>query len=89
MRSDMKNDQYEVSNRYELCFCLNKNVVPERPENFCMRLPCKILLVHFENKYGREKKHGKTIITDKYIKYITTCRFLHNQYYLQIGYIVD
>ena len=42
------------------------------------------MLVHFENKYGREEKHGKTII-DRYIKYITTCRFLRNQYYLQIS----
>ena len=40
------------------------------------------MLVHFENKYGREKKHGKTII----IKYITTCRFLGgNQYFLQMS----
>ena len=23
------------------------------------------------------------------IKYITTCRFLHNQYYSQIGYVID
>ena len=25
------------------------------------------MFVHFENKYGREKKHGQTIIIDKYI----------------------
>ena len=37
------------------------------------------MLLHFENKYGREKKHGKTII-NRYVKYITTCRFLRNQY---------
>ena len=30
------------------------------------------LLVHFENKYAREKKHEKTIIINWYIKYITT-----------------
>ena len=64
-------------------------VMSGRSENSCVLVPCKILLVHFENKYGREKKHGKTIIIDKYIKYITTCRFLHNQYYLQIGYVID
>ena len=37
------------------------------------------MLLHFENKYGREKKHGKTII-NRYVKYIITCRFLRNQY---------
>ena len=36
-----------------------------------------------------KKKHGKTIIIDRYIKCITTCRFLHNQYYLKIGYVID
>ena len=46
------------------------------------------MLVHFENKYGREKKHGKAII-NRYIKYITTCRFLRHQYYLQISYVID
>ena len=39
------------------------------------------MLVYFENKYGREKKQGKTII-NRYVKYITTCRFLRNQYSL-------
>ena len=43
--------------------------------------------VYMKKKHG--KKHGKTIITDRYIKYITTCRFLHNQYYLKIGYVID
>ena len=48
------------------------------------------MLVHFENKYGREKKHGKTIIINRYIKNITTCRFLRgNQYCLQISYAID
>ena len=27
------------------------------------------MLVHFENKYGREKKHWKTTIIDRYTKY--------------------
>ena len=30
------------------------------------------MLVRFENKYGREKKHWKTIIIYRYIKYIIT-----------------
>ena len=47
------------------------------------------MLVHFENKYGREKKHEKTIIINKYIKYITTCRFFRNRFYLQINYVID
>ena len=46
----------------------------------------KITVCNSLNKYGRDKKHGKTIIIDRHIKYIATCRFLHNQYYLQIGY---
>ena len=49
----------------------------------------KFFLVHFENKNGREKKHLKTTIIDRYIKYIITCRFLQNQYYLQIGHVID
>ena len=34
------------------------------------------MFVHFENKYGREKKHGKAIIINRYIKFITNCTFL-------------
>ena len=67
MRPDMKNDRYEISNRFEFCFCLHEKVISGRPENSCMQFPCKILLVHFENKYGREKKHWKTTIIDRYI----------------------
>ena len=58
-------------------------------ENSYMQFPCKTMLVHFENKHGREKEHGKTIVINRYIKCITTCRFLHNQYYLQISYAID
>ena len=47
------------------------------------------MLVHFESKYGREKKHGKLIIINRYIKYITTCRFLRSQNYLQISNVID
>ena len=63
----MKNDRYKISNRFEFCFCLHEKVISGRPENSCMQFPCKILLVHFENKYGREKKHWKTTIIDRYI----------------------
>ena len=48
------------------------------------------MLVNFGNKYVREKKYGKTIIVNRYIKYITTCRFLRgNGYCLQISYVID
>ena len=83
MRPDMKNDRYEILNRFEFCLCLHERVILGRPVNSC------ILLVHFENKYGREKKDWKTSIIDRYFKCITTYRFLHNQYYLQIGYVID
>ena len=33
-----------------------------RLENSYMQFPCKTMLVHFENKHGREKEHGKTIV---------------------------
>ena len=48
------------------------------------------MLVHFENKYAREKKHEKTIIINWYIKYITTWICLRgNQHCLQISYVID
>ena len=47
------------------------------------------MLVHFENKYGAKKKHGKLVIINRYIKYITTCSFLRNHYYLQNNYVID
>ena len=38
------------------------------------------MLVHFENKYGEENQHGKSIIINRYIKYITACSFLRKQF---------
>ena len=44
---------------------------------------CKIMLVHFENKYGGEKQYGKQIIINMYIKYrdrkITACKIVSQQ----------
>ena len=61
MRINMKNDRYEILNRFEFCFCLHEKVISGGPESSCMYFvimySCKILLVHFENKYGREKNH--------------------------------
>ena len=79
----------DIPNRFEFCFCLNEKVISGRPEKSCMYFTCKILPFHFENKNGAEKKHWKATNIDRYIKYITTCRFLPNQYYLQIGYVID
>ena len=45
------------------------------------------MLVHFENKYGEEKQHGKLSIINRYIKYITTSSFL--RYFLEINYVID
>ena len=36
MRPDMKNDRYEISNRFEFCFCLHEKIVSGRPENSCV-----------------------------------------------------
>ena len=80
MRPDMKIDWNEISNRFEFCFCLHEKVISRRPENSCVWFPCKIMLVHFENKYGEEKQHGKSIIINRYVKYITTCSFRRKQY---------
>ena len=80
MRPDMKIDWNEISNRFEFCFRLHEKVISRWPENSCVWFPCKIMLVHFENKYGEEKQHGKSIIINRYIKYITTCSFRRKQY---------
>ena len=36
MRPDMKNEQYEISDRFEFCFCLHEKVTSGWPENSCM-----------------------------------------------------
>ena len=38
------------------------------------------MLVHFENKYGEKNQHGKSIIINRYIKYITAGSFLRKQF---------
>ena len=78
MRPDMKNDQYEISNRFEFYFCLHEKVISRRPKNF---------VSSFWKQIRQRKEAFKNNIIDRYINYITTCRFLRNQYYLQIGYV--
>ena len=78
----MKTDRYEISNRFEFRFCLHEKIVSGQSENSCVQFRCKIMQVRFQNKHGGEKKHGKLVIINRYIKYITTCSYLRNQYYL-------
>ena len=60
MRPDMKNDRYEISNRFEFYFCLYQKVILGRPEilvcNSLAKLSMFILKTNVEQKRSIEKQ---------------------------------
>ena len=54
MKPNMKTYQNEISNRFDFASVYMTKLLG-RLENSSMQFPCKTMLVHFENKHGREK----------------------------------
>ena len=62
MRPDMKNDQYEISNRFEFCFSLHESHIGTTGKLLYV-IPCKIMFTLETNMAEIRRMEKESLLT--------------------------